>query len=85
MCRKGEMLPTCPHTKNPQAVDNLWIIWARYVYLSIPGILLINLYAYWKGSLSSRHPNCIRLVSSFGFTLYTVGLGNFRLDITVCS
>ena len=25
-------MPT--HTKNPQAVDNLWIIWARYVYLS---------------------------------------------------
>jgi len=22
MCRKGEMLPSCPHTKNPQDVDN---------------------------------------------------------------
>ena len=28
-CRKGENLPTYPHTKNPQAVDNLWIIWAH--------------------------------------------------------
>lgn len=23
-----------PQKNNPQAVDNLWIIWARYVYLS---------------------------------------------------
>ena len=22
MCRKREMLPSCPHTKNPQDVDN---------------------------------------------------------------
>ena len=77
------LMPT--HTKNPQAVDNLWIIWARYVYLSMPGILLINVYAYWKGSLSSRHPNCIRLTGSSRFRLYRVGLGNFRLDITLTS
>ena len=73
------------HTKNPQAVDNLWIIWAIYVYLYMPGILLINVYAYWKGSLSSRHPNCTCLTGSSRFTLYVVGLGNFRLDITVTS
>ena len=28
-CRKGENLPTYPHTNYPQAVDNLWIIWAH--------------------------------------------------------
>ena len=77
------LIPT--HTKNPQAVDNLWIIWARYVYLSIPGIPLINVYAYWKGSLSSRHPNTLCFVISFGLILYTVGLGNFRLVIIVSS
>lgn len=85
MCRKRKMLPSCPHTKNPQAVDNLWIIWAIYVYLYIPGIRLINVYTYWKGFVSSRHPNTLCFVISFGLTLYTVGLGNFRLDITVSS
>ena len=58
--RKANIWPSFFTTKNPQAVDNLWINWARYVYLS--SLAFISSYMLYVTLVEIGVASCISLL-----------------------